>query len=76
MVADATAKKRLFPAGRGRTISNIGYTVAGLLIERVSGHRYESEVTRRILKPLALHGTSFPGTDPASTARTTTAISG
>ncbi|BDH12562.1 serine hydrolase domain-containing protein [Streptomyces hygroscopicus] len=64
MVADATAKKRLFPAGTRQNYSNIGYTVAGLLIERVSGHRYESEVTRRILKPLALHGTSFPGTDP------------
>ncbi|WP_030993221.1 serine hydrolase domain-containing protein [Streptomyces sp. NRRL S-1813] len=64
MVADATAKKRLFPAGTQQNYTNIGYTVAGLLIERVSGHRYESEVTRRILHPLALHGTSFPGTDP------------
>ncbi|MFD3653079.1 serine hydrolase domain-containing protein [Streptomyces sp. NPDC058620] len=64
MVASATAKKELFPAGTRQNYSNIGYTVAGLLIEKVTGHSYESEVTRRILKPLGLHGTSLPGTDP------------
>ncbi|WP_328906124.1 beta-lactamase family protein [Streptomyces sp. NBC_00234] len=64
MVASATAKEELFPAGTRQNYSNIGYTVAGLLIEKVTGHSYEDEVTRRILKPLGLHGTSFPGTDP------------
>ncbi|MFI9582570.1 serine hydrolase domain-containing protein [Streptomyces sp. NPDC052236] len=64
VVASATAKAELYPAGTQQNYSNIGYTVAGLLIERVTGHSYETEVTRRILKPLGLHGTSFPGTDP------------
>ncbi|MFH8475317.1 serine hydrolase domain-containing protein [Streptomyces sp. NPDC018000] len=64
MVASATAKRAEFPAGTRQHYLNINYTVAGLLIERVTGHTYESEVARRILKPLDLHGTSYPGTDP------------
>jgi D-alanyl-D-alanine carboxypeptidase len=64
VVASATAKPELYPAGEQQNYSNIGYTVAGLLIEKVTGHSYESEVTRRILKPLDLRGTSFPGADP------------
>ncbi|MCX4819706.1 beta-lactamase family protein [Streptomyces sp. NBC_01142] len=64
MVASATAKRELFPAGTKQNYSNIGYTVAGLLIEKVTGHSYENEVARRIIGPLGLRGTSFPGTDP------------
>ncbi|MFJ1543966.1 serine hydrolase domain-containing protein [Streptomyces sp. NPDC088246] len=64
MVASATAKPPEFPAGKRQHYLNINYTVAGLLIERVTGHTYESEVTRRIIEPLGLHGTSYPGADP------------
>ncbi|MCX0246325.1 serine hydrolase domain-containing protein [Streptomyces drozdowiczii] len=64
LVASATAKEREFPAGTRQHYLNINYTVAGLLIEKVTGHRYEAEVSRRILAPLGLRGTSFPGADP------------
>ncbi|MET8125340.1 serine hydrolase domain-containing protein [Streptomyces sp. NPDC005065] len=64
MVTSATAKPAEFPAGTRQHYLNINYTVAGLLIEQVTGHTYESEVGRRILRPLGLHGTSFPGSDP------------
>ncbi|MGC4945273.1 serine hydrolase domain-containing protein [Streptomyces sp. DT224] len=64
LVASATAKEPEFPAGTRQHYLNINYTVAGLLIERVTGHDYETEVSRRILAPLGLHGTSFPGSDP------------
>lgn len=64
MVASATVKPAEFPAGTRQHYLNINYTVAGLLIEKVTGHTYESEVGRRILRPLGLHGTSFPGNDP------------
>ncbi|MGW0545671.1 serine hydrolase domain-containing protein [Streptomyces altiplanensis] len=64
MVASAVSRKELFPAGTQQHYSNIGYTIAGLLVEKLTGRSYEDEVTRRIIKPLALHSTSFPGTDP------------
>jgi D-alanyl-D-alanine carboxypeptidase len=50
--------------GERWSYSNTNYIVLGLLIERVTGHRYTSEVTRRILRPLHLNHTYFPGTDP------------
>src|SRR3954470_9615660 len=50
--------------GERWSYSNTNYIVLGLLIERVTGHRYTSEVSRRILRPLHLNHTYFPGTDP------------
>ncbi|MEU8524139.1 serine hydrolase domain-containing protein [Streptomyces sp. NPDC048629] len=41
--------------------SNTNYVVLGMLVERVTGHPYAVEAERRILTPLALTGTSFPG---------------
>ncbi|MFG2225004.1 serine hydrolase domain-containing protein [Streptomyces sp. NPDC048644] len=42
--------------------SNTNYVLAGMIIEKVTGHSYAYEATQRIIKPLKLHGTSFPGT--------------
>lgn len=50
--------------GERWSYSNTNYILLGLLIEKVTGHRYADEVTRRILRPLKLRHTSFPGTDP------------
>ncbi|QIB47562.1 serine hydrolase domain-containing protein [Streptomyces aureoverticillatus] len=44
--------------------SNTNFVVAGMVIEKVTGHSYGQEVKRRIIKPLKLTGTSFPGTAP------------
>ena len=64
MVRSATAKPREFRPGTRQHYLNIGYTIAGLLVERVTGDTYERQVERRILRPLGLRDTSFPGTDP------------
>ncbi|MDQ0685161.1 D-alanyl-D-alanine carboxypeptidase [Streptomyces achromogenes] len=64
MVRSAVSKEREFAPGERQHYLNIGYTVAGLLIERVTGDSYEHQVTRRILKPLGLCDTYLPGTDP------------
>ncbi|MFE7840729.1 serine hydrolase domain-containing protein [Streptomyces sp. NPDC057474] len=64
MVRSATSKKPEFAPGERQHYLNIGYTVAGLLIERVTGDSYENQVTRRVLKPLGLRNTYLPGTDP------------
>ncbi|WP_046776347.1 serine hydrolase domain-containing protein [Streptomyces yangpuensis] len=60
-IADAVAKEREFVPGTAQHYLNINYTVLGVLIEKVTGMRYEEAVGAQILKPLGLHGTSFPG---------------
>ncbi|MFD9329550.1 serine hydrolase domain-containing protein [Streptomyces sp. NPDC060065] len=64
MVASATAKKPEFTPGTEQHYLNIGYTVLEVLIERVTGHSYEREATRRIFGPLGMRNTYLPGTDP------------
>jgi D-alanyl-D-alanine carboxypeptidase len=44
--------------------SNTNYILAGLIVEKVTGRSYESEVTRRILRPLKLTRTYFEGDEP------------
>ncbi|MBC9717289.1 beta-lactamase family protein [Streptomyces sp. TRM66268-LWL] len=50
------------PPGLNYRDSHAHYAVLGLLIERLTGRSYAAEVRRRILDPLDLTGTSFPGT--------------
>ncbi|MFF8813260.1 serine hydrolase domain-containing protein [Streptomyces pactum] len=52
------------PPGGGWAYSNTDYTVLGLVVERVTGRGYAAEARRRIIEPLGLTGTSFPGTRP------------
>ncbi|MFE5741972.1 serine hydrolase domain-containing protein [Streptomyces celluloflavus] len=52
--------------GRGAPFaySNTNYLVLGLLIRGVTGHSYAEEIRRRVIGPVGLRDTSFPGTDP------------
>ncbi|MFE8989278.1 serine hydrolase domain-containing protein [Streptomyces collinus] len=67
MVRSATSKKPEFAPGEHQHYLNIGYTVTGLLIERVTHDSYERQVARRVLGPLGLRDTYFPGTNPRIT---------
>jgi len=50
------------PADRGRfSYSNTNYVLLGMVIEQVTGDSYATEAERRIIAPLRLTGTSFPG---------------
>ncbi|MFD5077605.1 serine hydrolase domain-containing protein [Streptomyces sp. NPDC058371] len=50
------------PADRGRfAYSNTNYVLLGMVVEQVTGDSYATEVRRRIITPLRLTGTSFPG---------------
>ncbi|MFI0776678.1 serine hydrolase domain-containing protein [Streptomyces sp. NPDC021212] len=69
MVRSATSKKREFAPGTKQHYLNIGYTIAGLLIERVTGDSYEHQLARRVLKPLGLRDTYSPGADPRISGR-------
>ncbi|GAA2817593.1 serine hydrolase domain-containing protein [Streptomyces showdoensis] len=64
MVRSATARPREFAPGEKQHYLNIGYTVAGLIIERVTGDSYEHQVGVRVLRPLGLRDTYFPGGSP------------
>ncbi|GAA0943286.1 serine hydrolase domain-containing protein [Nonomuraea longicatena] len=50
-----------FAPGKGWGYSNTNFTVAEMIIEKVTGRSYAEEVTRRIIRPLGLRGTSLPG---------------
>ncbi|WP_055493224.1 serine hydrolase [Streptomyces sp. TP-A0356] len=50
------------PTARGRfSYSNTNYVVLGMIVQQVTGHSYAVEAQRRIITPLRLTGTSFPG---------------
>lgn len=42
--------------------SNTNYVVLGMVIKQITGRSYAAETARRIITPLRLSGTSFPGT--------------
>ncbi|MGR4849468.1 serine hydrolase domain-containing protein [Streptomyces sp. LARHCF252] len=44
--------------------SNTNFVIAGMVIEKATGRSYAQEITRRVIRPLKLRGTSFPGTSP------------
>ncbi|MDT0405944.1 MULTISPECIES: serine hydrolase domain-containing protein [Streptomyces] len=50
------------PTALGRySYSNTNYVLLGLIIEQVTGRSYATEARSRIITPLHLTGTSFPG---------------
>lgn len=53
-----------FAPGKGWNYSDTNYILAGMTIEKVTGHTYGDEIRRRIIKPLGLQATSVPGIDP------------
>ncbi|MFD0268541.1 serine hydrolase domain-containing protein [Streptomyces sp. NPDC127106] len=44
--------------------SNTNYTLAGMVIEKVTGRSWATEIERRIIRPLHLRSTRLPGADP------------
>ncbi|WP_033440239.1 serine hydrolase domain-containing protein [Saccharothrix sp. NRRL B-16314] len=64
MVALAVQQAPNFAPGADWAYSNTGYILAGMIIERVTGHTWQHEVRTRIVEPLGLRDTSLPGTSP------------
>ncbi|WP_327090259.1 beta-lactamase family protein [Nonomuraea sp. NBC_01738] len=61
LVKTAMANPASFAPGKGWGYSNTNYTLAGMIIEKVTGRSYADEITRRVIRPLGLTGTSLPG---------------
>ncbi|TDC20245.1 class A beta-lactamase-related serine hydrolase [Actinomadura bangladeshensis] len=53
-----------FPPGTSWRYSDTDYVLLGMIIECLTGRTYTHEITRRIIRPLRLRGTYFPGADP------------
>jgi D-alanyl-D-alanine carboxypeptidase len=56
----AAAKPPVFAPGTSFSYSNTDYTLLGLIIERITGHSWRHEVTRRVIRPLRLTRTELP----------------
>lgn len=65
VIAAAMAHPPVFPPGQGWSYSNTNYLLAGMILEKVTGHRADQEIRRRIIEPLGLTETSFPLDDPS-----------
>jgi len=52
-----------FKPGSASKYSNIGYRLLGMMIEQVTGERFESYVEKEIFKPLGMNRSSFRYTD-------------
>jgi D-alanyl-D-alanine carboxypeptidase len=63
-VARAMRQRPHFAPGEGWAYSNTGYVLAGMVIQEVTGRPWHEEVNRRILRPLGLTDTYWPGTSP------------
>ncbi|NMO53920.1 beta-lactamase family protein [Actinoplanes sp. TBRC 11911] len=64
IVRQALRNPREFDPGTKQHYTNMGYIVAGMLIEKITGHPYASEIQQRISGPLGLRDTYVPGDDP------------
>ncbi|WP_330339951.1 serine hydrolase domain-containing protein [Streptomyces sp. NBC_00557] len=62
LVRTAMRHRPDFAPGASWKYSNTNYVLAGMVIEKVTGHPYATEIERRIIAPLRLRGTSVPGT--------------
>ena len=55
IVRFALDKKLHFTPGKGRSYSNLGYAILGLVIEKVSGMSYEDYCRKELFEPLGLY---------------------
>ncbi|TCV97776.1 CubicO group peptidase (beta-lactamase class C family) [Luteibacter rhizovicinus] len=59
---------RIFPAGEFVAYSNYGCGLAGYIVQRISGERYEDYIAQHIFQPLGMKHSTFAQPLPASLA--------
>lgn len=59
---------RIFPAGELVAYSNYGCGLAGYIVQRISGERFEDYVARHVFQPLGMAHSTFAQPLPASLA--------
>lgn len=68
IVRFALSKRLHFTPGTGRSYSNLGYSILGLVIEKVTGMGYEDFCRTGILEPLGIYDMSIAGNMPSDRA--------
>lgn len=61
-VDEELARKPLTPPGSSHAYSNLGYIIAGAMMERVTGASWEQLIRDQLFKPLKMEGAGFGGT--------------
>ncbi|MEU8319502.1 serine hydrolase domain-containing protein [Nonomuraea sp. NPDC048881] len=61
LVKTAMRNPPSFAPGKGWGYSNTNFTLAGMIIKKVTGRSYAEEIDRRIIRPLGLRKTYLPG---------------
>ncbi|XVU26392.1 serine hydrolase domain-containing protein [Actinoplanes sp. CA-054009] len=61
LAALAMKHEPVFAPGTSWDYSNTNYILAGMVIEKATGRTWSAEVERRIIRPLGLRHTSYPG---------------
>lgn len=61
LLRTALAHPAYAPPGSGYRYSNTDYLLLGMVIRQVTGRSYAAEARHRVITPLRLTGTSFPG---------------
>jgi len=64
IVRFALNKRLHFTPGSGRAYSNLGYSILGLVIEKISGQDYEEYCKKSVLEPLGIYDMSIAGNLP------------
>ena len=64
----ALDKRLHYTPGTGRSYSNLGYTLLGLVIEKVSGMTYEEYCQKAILEPIGIYDMAIAGNLPSEKA--------
>ncbi|MEU7135629.1 serine hydrolase domain-containing protein [Streptomyces sp. NPDC046261] len=62
LVAIAMKHRPDFRPGQGWNYSNTNYVLAGMIVEKVTGHTYAAEIQKRVIDKLGLRATTLPGT--------------
>ena len=68
IVRYALNKKLQYTPGKGKAYSNLGYSILGLIIEKVSGMPYEDFCRKTIFEPLGIYDMKIAGNLPSEKA--------
>ena len=68
VVRFALDKRLHFTPGKGRAYSNLGYSILGLVIEKISGMSYEDYCRKAIFEPLGIYDMTIAGNLPEDKA--------
>jgi CubicO group peptidase (beta-lactamase class C family) len=60
---------RIFPPGKIPSYSNYGISIAGYIVQRTSGEKFESYIDNHILKPLKMNSSTFEQPLPGALAQ-------